>query len=189
MKKIFFAIEGLDGAGKTTLVNNLSENGFKSLKTPPELYEVIRKKIHPLKEASLFYYLSSLCFALEVEAKDENNFILDRYFFSTITHYVANNKNCSEKEFYRIFHKLEEFITFPEITFFIQLDFETRIKRISSRSTKEKELDNVTRKYNDFWVNCMNKYDLSEKIILNGNKTEFDLTSEVISAIKRRSNG
>lgn len=185
MKKVFFAVEGLDGAGKTTLVKNLSDNGFKSLKTPSVIYGKIRKIIHPLKEASLFYYLSSLCFALEVEARNENNFILDRYFFSTITHYVANNKNCSEKEFYRLFHKLEEFITFPEVTFFIQLDFESRVKRISNRSANEKELDNTTREYNDFWVNCMNKYDLSKKIILNGNKTEEDLTKEVISIIKK----
>ncbi len=182
-KKKFYAIEGLDGVGKTTLINNLNKKGFITYKTPPKLYENTRKELHNLKEASLFYYLSSLSYTLEVEAKNSNNFILDRYIFSTITQYISNTTK-SVTDFKNLFKMFFQLIPLPNITFFIELDYETRMKRINNRLASEKTLDNKNKKYNDFWIQAIKEYNFSNKVILDGTKTEDELVIEVLSYLE-----
>jgi thymidylate kinase len=182
-RKNFYVIEGLDGVGKTTLIKNLEKNGFTTYKTPPKLYETIRGELHGLREASLFYYLSSLAYTLEVEAENSRDFFLDRYIFSTITQYVSNTTR-SIKEFNRLFERLSSLIEFPAITFFIDLDYKRRIERIKGRTVEEKALDNESKSYNDFWIQAIREYNFSRKVILDGTKTEDELLVEVLSYLE-----
>jgi len=179
----FYALEGLDGVGKTTLAKNLSDAGYSVYKTPPKKYEFLRKEIHNLKETSLFYYMSSIAYVLEVEASDKNNFFLDRYIFSTLTQYISNT-TISIEDLKNLFNLFSPKIQFPTITFFINLNYEERMKRIKNRTLDEKLLDNENRQYNDFWIEAMNEYDYSKKIILDGTKSEQELVKEVISYMK-----
>jgi len=183
-EKKFYAVEGLDGVGKTTLTKNLENKGFRIYKTPPILYEKIRKDLHGLKEASLFYYLSSLSYTLEVEAKNDTNFILDRYIFSTITQYISNTTNSID-DFKLLFTKFSSLIQFPTITFFIDLNYKTRMDRIKDRTLVERMLDNEDKKYNDFWIEAIKEYNFSKKVILDGQKTEEELVKEVLSYLEK----
>jgi thymidylate kinase len=184
INSLFYAIEGLDGVGKTTLVNNLKNRGFDTFKSPPKLYNSIRKDLHSLKESSFFYYLSSLSYVLEVEARNSRNFFVDRYIFSTITQYVSSLEEPSIKSSNELFQGFSKFIPFPTITFFIDLDYQTRINRIAGRTKQEKLLDNSSLNYHNFWTQAIHDYSFSRKIILDGNLSEDELVEIVILNIK-----
>ena len=51
----FFAVEGLDGVGKSTVVNELVKNGYTVLTTPPTEFKKFRglKKVKHLIKPSI----------------------------------------------------------------------------------------------------------------------------------------
>jgi len=185
MEKLrFYAIEGLDGVGKTTLINNISKKGFKTFKTPNNIYSELRKELHYLNKSSLFFYLSSLAFLFEKEIDTQvNNFFVDRYLFSTIANYAYKN-NLSMKEVSELFEIFYNFLPKPEYTFFLVLDYEKRVERIKKRNLIEKNnFDDLNKNYNDYILKMIFSYNSSPKIIIEADKPEETLLDEVLNQI------
>lgn len=183
VRKNFFAIEGLDGVGKSTLIANLSNIGYQTLKTPAEIYKHIRKDIHDLDVSSLFYYLSSVAYAIEKDSDGLNDFFIDRYLFSSITQYLSK-KDSDINDFERYFSAFKDFFSMPTVTFFITLDYDIRIERIKNRTNDEKLLDNISIKYDQFWSQCINSYSFSDKVIIDGRLSKEQIVDNVISHIQ-----
>ena len=182
MEKItFYAIEGLDGVGKTTLINNLSKKGFYTYKTPSDEYSCLRSKLHNLNKSSFFFYLSSLAYLFENDIRHTNEFFVDRYLFSTIGNYSFRN-NLSMKEINRLFDEFYKFLPQPALTIFLVLDYKERVRRIKMRNLKEKNFDNLDINYNNYIVNMIEKYKFP-KIIINAKKNENEILDEVIKII------
>lgn len=187
MEKIrFYAIEGLDGVGKTTLIKNLSKKRFTTYKTPDDEYSCLRNKLHNLNRSSFFFYLSSLAYLFENHnLKDTNEFFVDRYLFSTIGNYAFRN-DLSMEEVNNLFNEFYKFLPRPELTIFLVLDYEERIKRIKMRNLKQEEnLDNLDINYNNFILNMIENYKFP-KIIINAKKAENELLNEVLNIINKR---
>lgn len=180
----FYAVEGLDGVGKSTLVKNLADIGYATFKTPSIKYQNIRSEIHTLDKSSFFYYLSSVAFVTEKEGLGLKDFFVDRYLFSSITQYVSKTSNPTVCEFNKYFSLFKDFFILPTITFFITLDYEDRMSRIADRKDNEKVFDNCNIEYDNFWRQCINTYSYSNKIILDGQLSEDALLESVISHIK-----
>jgi len=185
MEKVtFYAIEGLDGVGKTTLINNLSKKGFSTYKTPSNEYSCLRSKLHSLNKSSFFFYLSSLAYLFENDIKHTNKFFVDRYLFSTIGNYSFRN-NLSMKKVNRLFDEFYQFLPQPMLTIFLVLDYEERIKRIKLRNLKEKNFDNLDINYNNYILDMIECYKFP-KIIIDAKKNENEILDKVIKIVDER---
>jgi thymidylate kinase len=183
MEKLeFYAIEGLDGVGKTTLIQNLENQGLATYKTPNKIFSIIRKELHNLNKSSLFFYLSSLAFLFEKEIKNNNLFFVDRYLFSTIGNFAYKN-NLLDEEINELFYIFYKFFPVPKLTIFLVLDYNERIKRINIRNQNENNLDNLKKSYNDYIMRMIHNYKYSPKIIIDANKKEKEIITEVLGKI------
>lgn len=182
MKKTFFAIEGLDGVGKTTLINNLLKYGYKGYKAPSENFLFLKKDINSLVETNFLYYITAFSYILEVESSKEERFFMDRYIFSSIVKYVYKTTQ-SPKDFEKLLNSFSNLIPLPTITFFIDLDYDKRIKRILDRNLKDSS-DNLTIEYDIFWNKLKGHYSHSNKIItVNGNQSEEAILEDILCEI------
>ncbi len=162
---MFIVLEGIDGCGKTTLLNNLS-NFFLSKKTDYLLLTreptkskpglLIRKwlnsKENHTNEEFLELFVEDRREHLKKISqfiKDENSVVLcDRYHYSTFAYQKA--QGISQEKLLSFF---EEF-PIPDIVFILDLPVETALSRISRRSPtdlfeKKEFLEKVRKNYLD----------------------------------------
>lgn len=128
------AIEGLNRAGKTTLVNKFKESfpGFEYVKYPkddPATNELL-EETNPFL-LSLGYYINKLKDQERIkELKNKGaNIIIDRYILSGIVYAKERLKNPVEMD---IITKLENLLIQPTITIYIKTTPEVAYKRDSS---------------------------------------------------------
>jgi len=131
-KNKFIALEGIDGSGKTTVCKLLSKKMKAYLyKTPSwpfaNLREIIDKTVDI--KSRFYFYLSSVFHAsAEIEELlKKRHVVCDRYILSTLCYHRASGSS------FKLFNETYLDIIIPDFTFFLNADYEVRMKRIAIR--------------------------------------------------------
>lgn len=138
-----FAIEGLDGVGKSTIVKGLAERHFTILATPPASF----KRIRPLFEHAdlrlrFLYYLLGVYSAGNQARRVPSweKVFSDRYLLTTLSaHEAMGLPVCWIDLCKPIIHK----IAIPANTFFITCDETERMRRMTERGANAVDLSNL----------------------------------------------
>ena len=134
----FLVIEGVDGAGKTSIAQGLVKSlGVRYVKTPGEDYEAIREYIDKLAPptARFFYYVSSVFNASAQigKALQTSKVVCDRYIWSSlIPHAAYFDKDLNDLE--RALDLFETDIVKPDKTVLLTVSEDEQLKRITSRN-------------------------------------------------------
>lgn len=136
-----YAVEALDGVGKTTIVNALQEKGFKILRTPPNAMRSYRHVFeHEDLRIRFLYYLTGVVYA-GLEAKDievGQQIITDRYLLTTVSAHQAMGLS---ETYITSFMPLIASVPVPEKTFILTCEENERIRRMKSRPEGANSVD------------------------------------------------
>ena len=167
----FIVVEGLDGSGKTTLIENIvnSLNGIVPIKSLIDILprgkcirECIGNKEHYGNDLSIaLLYLSETTRVkdiIEEYLKNGVDVIVDRWFYSTMAY--TNNKYID------IIDNVSKYLPNIDMTIYVDVDIDTLIKRISNKLgedvfTNKDKLVNVG--------NCYKELKMDNQIIFNNN--------------------
>jgi len=130
-------IEGVDGAGKSFVSNELSkELDFEFYKTPKRL-KAVREKFDFSSDARFTFYI------LDCSELPEGNLVLDRYVLSTVAyHSILNPEN---RESYRTLttELLDDgILKRPDIVIYLSVSECSRTERIRQRNETYSRYDN-----------------------------------------------
>lgn len=184
MTGLRIVIEGLDGSGKTTLGNQLSQNNdFQFLPTPlPELKEYrakIDQCLDPSPMARISYYTANVIRAGELareQAQAGKTTIIDRYWLSTRVY-------GSLQESPYPFDAMEACIPPVDYTFFLFVPLANRRQRMKQRGHLEHH-DRLTlnplmaKRIQELYLNL-------GRHPLNGKYIELDCTYLSVSEIEQ----
>lgn len=128
----FIVIEGIDGVGKTTCAELLTnEMGAILYKTPSGVFEKIRKGIEDLRDNQVrfTFYLASVFHASSEISKlvSQQPIVCDRYIYSTIAYHRGLGVNLSHIDFERLP------IVFPDFCFYFYATENVCEQRITGR--------------------------------------------------------
>ena len=167
----FIVVEGLDGSGKTTLIENIvnSLNGIVPIKSLIDILprgkcirECIGNKEHYGNDLSIaLLYLSETTRVkdiIEEYLKNGVDVIVDRWFYSTMAY--TNNKYID------IIDNVSKYLPNIDMTIYVDVDIDTLIKRLSNKLgedvfTNKDKLVNVG--------NCYKELKMDNQIIFNNN--------------------
>ena len=186
------AIEGMPGAGKTTVIKNIISNNL--LRNCVALPEVYIRGLDDTSESKM--YLNS-----EVNKSEQinylksqyNNILLDRTFLSTIAYRYARSKlNKHMDEYFKLlkyFTGIDNKNNFirPTHLFYLDVDISESIKR-RKRFSKVEEFNNwfnlsFLKYFSEFYNLNISKFDMPECVFLDTtNLTEKDVMWKVVSA-------
>ncbi|WP_375750021.1 dTMP kinase [Vibrio sp. HN007] len=134
---MFIVIEGLDGAGKSTVSKHLAKKlNAKLLTTPGEDFKRTRKQLdaafkNNLKARQLFYMATVLNVADKAQSllASGQNVVVDRYWLSTQVYHcwMTNGQHYN-------LHEIERDLLKPDLTVFLDLPKHERKKRINNRN-------------------------------------------------------
>lgn len=186
-KGILIAVEGIDGAGKTTqaylLVEKLRKLGVKAEYTTEPTYgrvgDILRlhvakmKKREPVYEALLYTADRFEHVKKIIQPKIRKGIVLvsDRYIYSTLAYQGAAGLDE------RWLRELNFFAPKPNLTIYIDISPEKSLKRITGRRTVFEEL-NYARKVRRFYLKLARKEGF---LIFDGTKKIDVLHREIVS--------
>ena len=184
-----YAVEALDGVGKTTVVDALQEKGFKILRTPPDSMRSYREVFeHEDLRIRFLYYLTGVIYA-GLEAKDievGQQVITDRYLLTTVS---AHQAMGLDETYITSFMPLINSIPIPEKTFILTCDEDERMRRMVMRPGGANKVDLANLVINDQIMNGYYKWSkrLGHKLVqIDTTQITPDL---VVEEILRNING
>jgi thymidylate kinase len=166
----FYAIEGLDGVGKSTVADLLCQGGYLVFKTPTPELESLRKIFdkRDIKIRFAFYLLSVIHADHKIKkANIEVEKVCDRYLLSTIAAHEAMGLSTN---FLLNLRPFFEKISSPSATFLLTADEEVRKDRLFNRGANETDMSNFEinkellegyRKWSDFLEHNLVEIDTS----------------------------
>ena len=184
------AIEGMDGAGKTSVAKLLAEKiGFKFVEKPLHYmldedgtldnYMRVSKDVNKQSEMSiktLFYGLGNVF--VKSKFKGEN-IVTDR-------HLVSNYFwNCDETT-QDIFDVILKHASIPKITFLLYANEEVRLKRIIARNPLDDDVNKINLYQHAYekMKECLEKNKMDYVLINNSEKTCEEVVSLIIDYLK-----
>lgn len=201
----FVTFEGVDGCGKTLMIQKL-QNFCESNKIRYQICsekqnDIVLEKIfkNPQKisqKLQLLYWWQSRRSLLEKYYYNFFNWdisllIFDRYYDSTFVYQNLEYNTIESK-----FNFNEGLFPTPDLTFYLQVDYQTAITRMDKRHSKrdlyEEDLKNIEKYINRYDTLYYKKhetdrpYDLSHVIeIIDANLSEPTVTEIIISRFKK----
>lgn len=155
---MFVVIEGIDGSGKSTLVENLTKslrtdmeigiNGINVEKTREPYFQEYRKMIIDSKNnlETMMLFMADRAKHVENILNDYCNsqdiIICDRYFYSNVAYQsVIENSNNSYKidttMMERIIKMNSELYPIPDVVIYIDIPVKTALSRVNNRNDSE----------------------------------------------------
>ena len=167
----FIVVEGLDGSGKTTLIENIVNSIDRVISVKSLIDTLPRGKCIRECIGNKEYYGNDLSIALlylseTTRVKDRivhylengNNVIVDRWFYSTMAY--TNNKYID------IIDNVSKYLPNIDMSIYVDVDIDTLIKRISNKLGE----DVFTNKDKLVKVgNCYKELKMDNQIIFNNN--------------------
>lgn len=160
-KGLFIVLEGIDGAGKTTiakmLIKYLEDKGYKTLYTyePTDSYyiEVLKTKYNEIRDA----YIDALTYAVDrlIHVKNvikpylDKNYIVvcDRYFYSSIAYQTVQGAP------FEWILEINRFALKPDIALYLDVDPYIGLKRKAGYKSRFPEYESI-----DFLMKVRNIY-------------------------------
>lgn len=179
------AVEGIDGAGKTTLINNLKrdleKNGMKVhvfkpiVDTPSGLavrqYLEGKKYKFSSNNHLIYSYLTAMLecmdFVNKIRKEADNNtiVILDRWLFSTYIYgFIGYSVDNNLETFKKMLESYSELVDKIDLTLLVDIDVDIALKRIKARDGGiGKDYYSNKDKLEAIRTTSLNAYDLLEK--------------------------
>lgn len=187
--KGFYALEGLDGVGKSTVRDLLEMEGLAIFRTPPEEFKKFRNVFdnQDLRVRFLFYLASVIKVGVDIKdlrVREETvDVVCDRYLLSTIASHEAMGMNG---DFLALMMPIVNSVPKPEKMFLLVAEEDVRIRRMLERGANDNDIKNL--KINSKllvgyrkWAKQFN-YDLVE--IDTTSLSKEDVRDEIINQIK-----
>lgn len=130
------AVEGFDGAGKTTLSKYISDFlGYEYHKSPTGIFAKVRNEFDEqgvsFAERLPFYVGDCIRISLLLSERETQKFVLDRYYYSTIAYHESKQKGVTNP-LLSIFYGLQQ----PDLVLLVKTNFDILNDRINKRVTK-----------------------------------------------------
>lgn len=160
-KKIFVVLEGLSGAGKTT-IGKILANRMEGLfcKTPSLLFSRFRDEIDRKANASarFLFYLAAIAQASEeiLVTLKKSSVVCDRYLLTTLCYHRALMIDINIPDV--IFASLAK----PDFTFLVVCDKEKRVQRLYNRGLSFNDVQEQQGGLEERFLAEYRKYSLTE---------------------------
>ncbi|MBI2600350.1 AAA family ATPase [Candidatus Daviesbacteria bacterium] len=138
-----FAIEGLDAAGKTTVVTNLKDAGYSVWATPPEAFKKYRPRFeHSRTDIRFLYYLTGVAYAgyQARELSSREPVFFDRYVLTTL---AAHEAMGVSPIVLAAAYPLIRSVPIPRKTFVLTCSEEERVRRMHERGANDIDILNM----------------------------------------------
>lgn len=180
------AIEGMDGVGKTTIVNRLNKDyGLKIIEKPiskifalDTMNETFVNKfyenIYSIENDILKSWIIGLGNLYSFICNRDEDIVLDRHFASN---YFWNGSNISDP----VFNTMINLIGTPDITIILYASVETRLNRIRKRNPKDRDLYDAEKHVigYDKMIDFLDRFNIPYVVINTDNKSEDEVYEEV----------
>ena len=196
---MFITLEGVDGSGKTTLMNNIAKWLLQKNYQVHTTFEptnwvrkiIFEQDLEPQTEALLFSADRIEHVQKEIYPKvQEGNIVLcDRFQLSTFAYQYVARESINLEEYTTLEHLGETCI--PDITFFIDITPEVCLSRAVEQTKFEKAgLDFQKKVYQGYkqgvhWYNTLDNYKI---ITLDGNGSPDFIFGQAITHLKNHLN-
>lgn len=193
---IFITFEGIDGSGKSTVIEKLKQkypNQFLFLREPggTNISEELRNILLKERDEEVSNIAEMLIYAasrqqlneeiIKPTLKQGKNIICDRYVDSSIAYQGVN----VDKDFITTINQFSEK---PDLTFYFKISVEEAMNRMNARNEKdrlenksESYFNNVIGNYND-----LIKQDENRFIVVDGSKTKDQVFDFVEKELKEK---
>lgn len=188
------AIEGVIGAGKTTLAGRLAERAggrpvLEAVEENPFLKLFYRDKAHYAFQTQLFFLLSRHQQQVELKQRDLfHEVVICDYLFQKDR--IFANLTLSDQElalYDRVATLLEREVPVPDTVVYLQASMETLLERIKQRGRpfeRRMERDYI-RQLNDAYNHFFFHYDAAPVLIVNTSRVEFDAREDDLEDLVR----
>ncbi len=193
MRGKLIVVEGIDGAGKTTiakyLANTLISKGFKAIYTRepyhPQIIKLLEnkgKELGAIMEALLLAADRYLHIQEVIKPHLEVGYyvICDRYYYSSLAYQTARGADINW------IRTINFFIIRPDVSIYLDVNPEVGLSRLSKNSERRlRYLEDIEllRKVRSNYLNLVRKEEL---IYVNAEKPLSEVKADVVSIIKRK---